>query len=341
MRGNSLASVLTVILNWRTADMTLRAAEAARAAMQGISGAITIVDNASGDGSFDRMSRAVQARGWDKGETPVRVLQSGQNGGFGAGNNHGIRAGLQGDFPAGQRPDYVYVLNSDAFPEPGAIRTLLGYLEAHPEAGFAGSYIYGEDGAAHQTAFRFPSVAGEFESHLRLGLVSRLLRHKIVAMPVPQVTARAGWMAGASLMLRQDMLDQIGLFDERFFLYFEETDLMLRGARAGWQAVYLPESRVMHIGSVSTGMRQWQRLPGFWLDSRLHYFTKNHGRSGAIAATLAAALGGGLWRARLLVQTKERGDPPYYLRDMLKHHFRRRFRPLPEAKNAPVRREKA
>ena len=336
-----MASVLTVILNWRTADMTLRSAEAALTAMAGISGAITIVDNNSGDGSFEKMQAGVQARGWDRGAVPVQVLQSGHNGGFGAGNNFGIRHGLPEGFPGGLRPDYIYVLNSDAFPEPGAISALLTCLEGDPRAGFAGSHIFGEDGEAHQTAFRFPSVAGEFESHLRLGLVSRLLKDKIVAMPVPQTRSQVDWLAGASLMIRQDMLDQIGLFDERFFLYFEETDLLLRGARAGWKAIYLPESRVMHIGSVSTGMREWQRLPGFWLDSRLHYFTKNHGRSGALAATMAATLGGALWRARLLVQKKERGDPPHYLSDLLKHHFRRGFRPLPEAENSPVRRENA
>ncbi|MFN4171556.1 MAG: glycosyltransferase, partial [Pseudorhodobacter sp.] len=162
-------SVLTVILNWRTAPMTLRATEAARIAMEGLPGAITIVDNDSGDGSFETLVAEVSARGWDRGETPVRVLQSGRNGGFGAGNNVGIRAGL----PGGARPDYVHILNSDAFPEPGAIRALYDRLEAHPGTGFAGSFIKGEDGMPHRTAFRFPSVASEFEAAVRFGPVSR------------------------------------------------------------------------------------------------------------------------------------------------------------------------
>ncbi len=147
-----MARVLTVILNWRTAEMTLQACAAAVAAMEGVEGAITIVDNMSGDGSFERMSEAVAARGWDRLATPVRVLQSGRNGGFGAGNNHGIRAGL----PGGARPDYVYLLNSDAFPAPDAIRRLRDHLEAHPATGFAGSFIHGTDGVPHRTAFRFP-----------------------------------------------------------------------------------------------------------------------------------------------------------------------------------------
>jgi N-acetylglucosaminyl-diphospho-decaprenol L-rhamnosyltransferase len=75
-------TLLTIILNWRTADMTLRSAEAALREMQGLPGALTIVDNDSGDGSYEKLTAEVAARGWDTGETPVRVLQSGHNGGF-------------------------------------------------------------------------------------------------------------------------------------------------------------------------------------------------------------------------------------------------------------------
>jgi len=311
-------SVLIVILNWRTAPMTLRATEAALVAMVGMRGAITIVDNDSGDGSFETLTAEVAARGWDRGETPVRVLQSGRNGGFGAGNNFGIRAGL----PGGARPDYVYILNSDAFPEPGAIRALYDRLEAHPGTGFAGSSIRGEDGVPHCTAFRFPSIASEFEGAVRFGPISRLLQRRIVAFPIPEATQSVDWLAGASMMMRQDLLDRIGLFDESFFLYFEETELCRRVADAGMTIDYVRESEVVHIGSVSTGMKVWQRMPGYWFDSRLHYFTKVHGRAYATLATFALISGAVLWRARLLIQRKDRQDPPLFLRDLIAHSLR-------------------
>ncbi|MGB4827560.1 MAG: glycosyltransferase [Paracoccaceae bacterium] len=314
--------LLTVILNWRTPDMTLRSAEAALLAMQGIDGALVIVDNESGDGSFEKMTSEVARRGWDIGPHRVRVLQSGHNGGFGAGNNFGIRAGL----PDGTRPDYVYLLNSDAFPAPDAIRLLLQHLQAHPQTGFAGSFMHGPDGDPHRTAFRFPSIASEFEGQIRLGPVSRLLGRWVVAQPIPEQTTRVDWLAGASIMMRRKVPDEIGLFDEAFFLYFEETDLCRRAALAGWPSDYVVESRVAHIGSASTGMKTWTRIPQFWLDSRLHYFTKNHGRLYAALATLAALAGGSLWRLRLLVQRKDRGDPPRFLRDLAAHHLRHAFR---------------
>ncbi|NEX46818.1 glycosyltransferase [Pseudotabrizicola algicola] len=310
-----MARVLTVILNWRTAQMTLRAAEAALIAMHGIEGALVIVDNDSGDGSFEVMAAEVAARGWDHGPHRVRVLQSGRNGGFGAGNNFGIRAGL----PDGTPPDYVYLLNSDAFPAPDAIAALLAHLENHPDTGFAGSHIHGEDGTPHHTAFRFPSIAGEFEQAARFGPISRLLRRAIVAPPLPQVTGRVDWLAGASLMMRRSVLDRIGLFDETFFLYFEETELCLRAARAGWPTDYVVESRVAHIGSASTGMKGWQRIPRFWLDSRLYYYAKSHGRAYALAATAAHVAGGLIWRARALIQRKDFIDPAHYLGDMSAH----------------------
>lgn len=313
-----MSTVLTVILNWRTPDMTLRSASAALAAMAGIDGALVIVDNASGDGSAERMAAEVVARGWDKGPHRVRVLEAGHNGGFGAGNNLGIRAGL----PGGARPDYIYVLNSDAFPDKGAIRALVGHLDSHPATGFAGSLLYGEDGQEQCAAFRFPSIPAEFEAQIRFGPVSRLLHRYIVAQPMPAATRRVDWVSGASLMMRQRALNDIGLFDETYFLYFEETDLCRRAASAGWGSDFVRESRVLHLVAASTGQTSWRRTPRYWLDSRLHYFTKNHGPVYAGLATLSHLAGGLAWQLRLLVQHKDRGDPPYYLWDMTRHAVR-------------------
>ena len=310
-----------IILNWRTAEMTLKAVEATRLAMQGVDGAITVVDNDSQDGSFERLSQALVTSSNEK--TPVRVLQSGNNGGFGAGNNYGIRAGL----PGGERPDFVLVLNSDAFPAPDAITALRDYMQTRPRVGFAGSRIMDPDGTPHVSAFRFPSIAGEFEGAARIGPISRLLHRHVVPLPIPAKSGAADWLAGASVMMRQDMLDEVGLFDERFFLYFEETDLMLRAARMGWEAHHVVESEVTHIGSVSTGMKQWQRVPGYWFDSRWHYFAKNHGRAQAALATLARLSGLSLHLLRVTLTRKKSADPPYFFRDLVRHSLGRSIRP--------------
>lgn len=304
--------ILAVILNYKTPQMTLDAAEAALVALEGLGAELVIVDNDSADGSFEALEAAVQARQW-----PVRVVQAGRNGGFGAGNNYGIRQGLSD----GKRADFYYILNSDAFPAPEAIRKLRDYLVAHPNIGFAGSYIHGPDGMPHETAFRFPSALGELEGAMRFGPVSRRLAKHIVPLPVPDETLLVDWLAGASMMMRADVLDDIGLFDESFFLYFEETDLCLRAARAGWATVYVRESEVAHIGSVSTGMKEWGRVPSYWFESRWHYFAKNHGLLYAVFATLLHLLGGAFCRLRALIERKPAGMPPHFLRDMARHAF--------------------
>jgi N-acetylglucosaminyl-diphospho-decaprenol L-rhamnosyltransferase len=311
-------TLLTVLLNFRTAEMTLQALEVAVREMEGIDGVINVVDNASGDGSYEKIRAAVQARRWDR----VQVIASDHNGGFGAGNNIAIRHGL----PDGSPPDYVYLLNSDAFPEPGAVRTLLDHMVGNPEVGLAGSRIHGEDGAHHQTAFRFPTVQSEFEGAACTGPISRLLKKYIVALPPPEHTQPVDWVAGASLMMRRDMLEQIGLFDERFFLYFEETDLCLRASRAGWGTVYVLESRVMHIGSVSTGMNTWKRVPGYWFDSRLWYYTKNHGAFYAALATLSFVAGSGILWGRQVLGKKRGEEPDHLLSDLVSHALRSLWR---------------
>ncbi|WP_299648914.1 glycosyltransferase family 2 protein [uncultured Tateyamaria sp.] len=310
-------TVLTIILNYKTADMTLQSVDAARRAMEGIAGGILIVDNDSQDGSFETLSAHVAKQGWDA-DGRVRVIQSGRNGGFGAGNNVGIRAGL----PGGARPDYLYVLNSDAFPAADAIRVLLDHLEATPGTGFAGSYIHGPEGDTHLTSFRFPSIASEFEGAIRFGPVSRLLKNHKVPIETPTETIQVDWLAGASVMMRQSVLDEIGLFDETFFLYFEETELFLRAARAGYKTDYLPASKVAHIGSASTGMKEWKRVPDYWFDSRWYYFSKSHGRAYAALATVVHLLGGFLNWLRCTLTRKQRNIAPGFLSSLLIHDLR-------------------
>lgn len=310
----AVPKILCVLLNYRTPKMTLRAAEAALSDLDAVDGELVIVDNASGDGSAEMLRGAVVSRGWDA-DGRVRVIASGVNGGFGAGNNIGMAAGMSD----GSKPDYFHILNSDAFPDLGCIAALVDHLEATPDAGLACSHVRGEDGLTHTTAFRFPSIAGEFEGAARIGVISRALSRARVPLIGLDRTCRVDWSAGASMMLRREMIDEIGGFDEGFFLYFEETDLCLRAARAGWCCWYVVESRVVHIGSVSTGMKESRRMPTYWYDSRRHYFIKNHGRAYAAAALAAHLAGGLLHRARRLLAGRRPQDPAWFLSDLVKH----------------------
>jgi N-acetylglucosaminyl-diphospho-decaprenol L-rhamnosyltransferase len=306
--------LLAVLLNYKTAPMTEKALDALLVALEPIpSSRVCIVDNDSQDGSFERLKQAVAERGvGDR----VDVVETGYNGGFGYGNNYAMRKALQADAP----PEFIYLLNSDAFPAKDAVTRLLQTLEADARVGIAGSYIHGPDGEPHQTAFRFPTALSELEEQLRLGVVSKLLSDHIVALPIPEVTREVDWLAGASMMMKSAMLEEIGLFDERFFLYYEETDLCRRAQLAGWRTVYVRDSHVAHIGSVSTGMKENQKpTPRFWFASRRHYFQKNHGARYRAAADVAHVVGAFAWRLRRRIQNKPDVDRPRALRDFVVH----------------------
>lgn len=317
-------TVLTVILNYRTPELALESAAAAVRAMDGIKGEIVIVDNDSPDDSHAVISAALAEADWNR-EGRVRVVQSGHNGGFGAGNNFGMRGGLS----SGEQPDFYYLLNSDAFPDPKAIVRLRDFMLAYPRAGLAGSQSRGLDGEPRHSAFRFPSIASEFERGARTGFISRLLENSNVAIAIPRSDTQVDWVEGSSLMLRRKMVDEIGMFDEVFFLYFEETELCYRAAQAGWRAYFVPSSEVLHIGSASTGMKSWNRTPQYWFDSRAHYYTKNHGGAYMAATTLARIAGSVIWRVRRLSPNKPLGDPPMFLRDLISHSLRTMFRRTP------------
>jgi len=308
-----------IILNFRTPDMTVDAIMSTIAALVDVDfeWSITVVDNDSGDGSEAKLRQTCDEQqsnnvnGWDR----VEVLQSGNNGGFGSGNNVGIRHAMT----KYNNLEYLYVLNSDAFPEKDALTSLVDFLDNNKDYGVAGSYIFGTDGVPHETAFRFPTIQGEFEGAIKLGPVSRILKKYIVPMGLPEVSVDVNWLAGASMLVRVETIHQVGLFDETFFLYFEETDLLLRMAKQGWKTRYLLESKVAHVGSASTGMKKWDRIPSYWLDSRKHYFTKNHGRLYFYLATMAKVIGLSIWGLRCALTKKENQEPKGFCLDIIKH----------------------
>ena len=307
--------ILTVILNYKTPEMSLDAVRAAQKALKHVEGGyrIDLVDNNSGDGSHEILERACAE--WDD----VQFLQTGHNGGFGYGNNHAIRRALAADDP----PDFLYVLNSDAFVEEDAITALVEFMERRTDVGIAGSWIYGTDGEEHLTTFRFPTFTSEMLSGFRLGALQRLMPEAEVPIhPKPQQTRQVDWLAGASMIIRREVLETIGLFDETFFLYFEETDLCRRALLRGWPCWYVVESRVAHIGHGSTGLKDKSKpLPRYWFDSRRHYFRKNHGRAYTWAANAAHAVGLATFRARASIQRKPDDDPADFWKSFVKYNF--------------------
>jgi N-acetylglucosaminyl-diphospho-decaprenol L-rhamnosyltransferase len=306
------------IVNYRTPALTVAAVARLLEETRDLPDThIYVVENDSQDGSYQQLQQASSAWG-DR----VTLLASPKNGGYGAGNNVAIRQMLASADP----PDHVLVLNPDALMLPGSLGRLLAFMDAHPDAGLCGSRIVGNDGGTQVAAFRFPSVWSELESRTSLRLVSTLLRQHTVTMPEPTTSCPVDWVSGSSMLFRTSMLRQVGLFDEAFFLYFEEVDLARRARDAGWRTYFVAEAPVSHIGSASTGLDKIERrIPRYWLASRHRYFRKHHGAAYAGLCDLAWAAGTVAARAKtLLGGVQERR--PRELRDFVAESLRSAWR---------------
>jgi N-acetylglucosaminyl-diphospho-decaprenol L-rhamnosyltransferase len=319
-----MTSLSIVIVNYRTASLVVDCLRSLAGELVGKPRwQVVVVDNASGDGSAERIAAAIESEGWSGW---ARLLPLDHNPGFAGGNNAALRPILHGPTP----PDYVLLLNPDTVVRPGAVRELVAFMKAHPDVGIAGSRLEEPDGTPQRCAFRFPSAASELEEGLRLGIVSRLVRHRVVAPPVRDEAHQTDWVAGASMIVRREVFDEIGLMDDGYFLYFEEVDFCLRARRLDWACWYVPASRVVHLVGQASGVtdvkRPMKRRPRYWFESRSRYFQRNHGRAYKFLADLSWLFGFSLWRLRRRIQGKPDPDPPGLLGDFLRYNFLTRDR---------------
>ena len=220
-----------------------------------------VVDNASRDGSVEMVGR----------EFPGALLIANtSNVGFARAANQGVRA-AHGEFLA--------LLNSDAEASPGSLDALVACLKSQRTVAAVGPRTLLPGGRVSNSCFRFPSLVRPYLNIQMLRLITR--DYFSLSYPAASaVLARGGevdWLSGACLVLRRKALDQVGLLDERFFMYFEDTDLCRRLHRGGWSVWYFPGTQVLHrVGQSSGGEGDRERLRLELRRSSLHYFRTHH-----------------------------------------------------------------
>lgn len=319
-----------IVVSYKSAALTVDclAAVAAERARSPLRVRCVVVDNASGDAPA--VQAAIDANAW---HDWASVVAAPRNGGFAYGNNLGLAA-LERD----GRCDFVHLLNPDTVLHPGAIDALVAFFERHPRAGIAGGVFENGDGSEWAIAFRFPSLLGEFEQGVRLGLVSRVLGAWRVPMHMGREEAAVDWVSGASMMVRREVFSRIGGLDEAFFLYFEETEFCFRAKAAGFEVWYVPSSRVTHIAGQSTKVTERnvgpRRLPPYWFDSRRLYFTLTRGPAYAALADVMALVGGWLGIAKSALLGRLGTHVPHFLRDLARHGAMRRTAPAAGGRGA-------
>jgi len=241
---------------------------------------IIVVDNGSADGSIDMV----------RDEFPqARVIEAGENLGFAKANNLGIRQ---------SQGEYVLLLNSDTIAKPGALTALARFLDAHPEAAAVGPRLLNADGSRQLACYRFPSPGRAFRDqlfvtalladHPRWGDYRRWAHDSVRAVD---------FVIGAALLVRRTAIAQVGLLDEGFFMYAEETDWCYRMRQAGWKIYFTPDAEVTHYGGGS-GKAMADRVFAQFSESQSRFYRKHYGAAGAMALQ-ASLISGALLRIPL------------------------------------------
>jgi N-acetylglucosaminyl-diphospho-decaprenol L-rhamnosyltransferase len=252
-----LTDLSVSIVNTNSRELLLDCLETLR----GTTAEIVVLDNASEDGSADAVRERFPA---------VRVLAQDFRAGFGANHNTVIRA---------TEGRYVYVLNEDTTADDWGFERIVAYLDAHPRVAALGPRLTYPDGRLQDSAWRFPTPLVSTLGLLTVGKLG-------VKQSRGEVPHAVDWVMGAALVLRREALDEVGLFDEEFFLYSEEVDLQFRLRQAGWDVHYFPAATVVHHESQFSADIPERRINEMWR-SRHRYWRKHHSVAGARVAALA------------------------------------------------------
>jgi len=225
---------------------------------------VIVVDNASDDGTLDML----------RDEFPtVRVIANAHNAGFTRASNQAIRVSTG---------RYVLLLNNDTLILPAAFDRLVAFADRHPEIGIVSPQVLNRDGTLQKQCRRSFATPWDlfcyFSGLATLFPRSRLFGRYLMTFMDANVTHPADAVSGSCMLIRRAVLDQIGLLDERFFAYQEDTDLCFRAHHAGWQVYYFHEARIIHYGGQGGSRIEPYRSIIEWHKSYFYYYRKNLAR---------------------------------------------------------------
>ncbi len=292
----SQPDISVVVVNYNTAHLLDRMFAALNAARGELQLQVIVIDNASRDNSL-AVLRTHHAE--------VELIENKTNVGFGRANNQAL---------ALARGRYVLLLNTDAFVSPDTLMKTVAFMDAHPDCGVLGVKLVGEDGALQPSCRYFPTPWNVFAVSNRLGVwLSRWLfpgTRLVDDMAWDHATAReCDWVPGCYYLVRRDVIERIGLFDPRYFLYFEEVDHCRAVRKAGWKVIYYPFTQVVHLGGESAQSdaplnEVSRQISTLQIESELIYFRKHHGVTGVLAGAFLAMLSNAIKACHGVVRAK-------------------------------------
>lgn len=267
-----------IIVNYRTPQLVEACLNSLSPMLERADAAIVVVDNASRDGSYERLSQF--RREVSFGER-LTVIEAPENGGFSAGNNSGVKA---------ISSDYVLFLNSDALAGSGALDALLAAARDNPKAGLIAPKIVSSEGEREVSLFRNHTLLGEFVDGAQTGPVTRLFHHAEIPIFPEDDETEPDWASFAAILLSRAAIERAGSMDEGFFLYYEDCDYCRRVVDCGYEIAQAPQAVFIHDAGGSTKLREragkGARLPAYYYASRSRYYRKYYGVAGPLLANL-------------------------------------------------------
>ena len=288
--------LMVVIINYKTPELVCDALFSLEGEVRAETDKVVIVDNLSGDNSVNVISEFIEQNHF---QSWVDMVESGVNGGFSAGNNVGIEY---------KQADYYLLLNSDAYVRDGAISSLIKAAENDNNIGVVGPKLEWPDGRQQVSLFQHLTPLNSFLSSVKIGVLTRLFN--IVGIQEVAISldnhgiVKPDWVSFACVLLKGEMVKDIGLMDDGFFMYREDNDYCRRATNAGWKLDYEPSSQVVHLNQGASNDFGVKRLPIFYFKSRSRYFLKYYGRLGLFLANVFWSLGRVISMIREVVQSK-------------------------------------
>ncbi|MBC7499646.1 MAG: glycosyltransferase family 2 protein [Herminiimonas sp.] len=265
-----IPDISIVVVSYNTSELLIPMRRAILASKGDLNLQTIVIDNASKDESVATLEREF---------SESTLICNKKNVGFGRANNQAV------PLVTGR---YVLLLNTDAFVASDTLSATVKYMDEHPECGILGTRLVGRDGDLQPVCRNFPNPWNVFLQ--RSGLTRFFPATKMVDEPFPNddIPRECDWVVGCYLLVRRSVIEQCGLFDPRYFLYFEEVDFCKRAKRSGWKVIHFPSTTVIHLGGESAKSEgsltpSGKQISALQIESELLYYRKHFGLTGLLA----------------------------------------------------------
>lgn len=256
--GTTTYDVSIVVVNYNTRELLASCLESLYATIAGISFEVWVVDNASSDGSIEMVGERFPA---------VKCIRNDANLGFARANNRAISQSTG---------RYIVLLNSDTVMTPSALTTITTFMDVHPDVAVCGGQLLNRDGTLQNSIANIPTLATEL---LNKSLLRRLFPRRYPGKELQVTTPiEVESIIGACMVVSRKAIEQVGMLDERYFFFLEETDWCLSMRKAGWKVCFHPEARIFHLQGASAKKVFVPARIEYW-KSRYLFFRKHRTRT--------------------------------------------------------------